>query len=265
MTLSVWFTVEYQYVQVIMRRAYRKLRLSHNIIGEDTIDRGEKEMEGVEGGDLRSIVLGLQMLDPTDMSKENSDKVDMSEFTAMSEKVIAFRKEQKLDKLDKKFEINCMDIVNGSCSITEGVSDPVDLDPIEDENSYQSWIEKFKEVLLANNTPVMELGSRRRFLEENHLKAEAARKRAEEKKLSKWEALGYHSLSVKDPVFPDDKDIKSDSGSVHFVYGDCTLPSKVCPSEPTVIFRYACPQDSTYIKGLFLLHQFIRGRCFTRF
>ncbi|XP_019188894.1 PREDICTED: probable helicase CHR10 isoform X2 [Ipomoea nil] len=240
--LSIHLVTRRTVEEVIMRRAYRKLRLSHNIIGEDTIDRGEKETEGVEAGDLRSIVLGLQMLDPMDMSKENSDKVDMSELTAMAEKVISFRKQQQLDKFDKKFEMNCMDIVNGSCSITEGISDPVDNDPVEDENSYQSWIEKFKEVLQANNTPIMELGSRRRLVEENHLKAEAARKRAEEKKLSEWEALGYHSLSVKDPVCPDDKDIKSDSGSVHFVYGDCTLPSKACPSEPTVIF--SCVDDS---------------------
>ncbi|CAH9112666.1 unnamed protein product [Cuscuta epithymum] len=239
--LSIHLVTKSTVEEVIMRRANKKLQLSHSIIGKDITDGDMKEngkgIPGADYGDLRSIVLGLHMLDPMEISKENSDKVDMSELNAMAEKVVLLRKERRLDK----FQMNYADIRNGSCSITEGV-DSVHLDPAVDEISYQSWIEKFKEVLQENNATTMETGSSRRLLEENHLKAEAARKRAEEKKITKWEALGYNSLSVKDPICPDDKDAISDSGSVHFVYGDCTLPLNVCPSEPTVIF--SCVDNS---------------------
>ncbi|VFQ75789.1 unnamed protein product [Cuscuta campestris] len=232
--------------EVIMRRANQKLQLSHNIIGEDTADGDGKENEkgipGADSGDLRSIVLGLHILDPLESSKGNSDKMDLSELNAMAEKILALRKEKQLDKFDQKFEMNYMDILDGSSSITQGISGSVDLEPVVDEISYQSWIQKFKEVLPTNDTPTMEMGSKRKLPDENNLKAEAARKKAEEKKISKWEALGYHSLCVKDPVFPADKGNTSDPGSVHFVYGDCTHPSKVCPSEPTIIF--SCVDDS---------------------
>ncbi|TKY45364.1 Chromodomain-helicase-DNA-binding protein [Spatholobus suberectus] len=83
----------------------------------------------------------------------------------------------------------------------------------------------------------MDLRSGRNLDEEKSLKLESARKKAEEKKLSRWEALGYQSLNVKDAISPTDNDITSATGSVHFVYGDCTAPSNVCSSEPAIIFR----------------------------
>ena len=81
------------------------------------------------------------------------------------------------------------------------------------------------------------MGNRKKLPEDKHFKLEAARKKTEEKKLAKWEAHGYHSLSAKDPICPVDGDMMSDSGYVHLVYGDCTHPSKVCPSEPAIVFR----------------------------
>jgi len=67
----------------------------------------------------------------------------------------------------------------------------------------------------------MESGIRRKAPEKEHLKLEDARKKAEEKKLSKLEALGYRwSLSLKEPISPVTGDVMSDSGSIHFVYGD---------------------------------------------
>ncbi|KAK9273105.1 hypothetical protein L1049_017912 [Liquidambar formosana] len=228
--------------EIIMRRAERKLQLSHKVLGEDDMDREGKEMQGPEAGDLRSVIFGLHMFNPTDINDEKSGELSISELNALAEKVIAMRHEQKIEKDDRKFEINPIDLLNGCDLVMEKSAGSVSFDPGLDEDSYLSWVEKFKESSQSGDNSVLELGSRRNLPEEKHLKLEAARKKAEEKKLSKWEALGYHSLSVKDPIYPVDGDMMSDLGSVNFVYGDCTQPSKVCPSEPAVIF--SCVDDS---------------------
>ncbi|KAL7203814.1 hypothetical protein ACSBR2_016960 [Camellia fascicularis] len=226
--------------EVILRRAEKKLQLSHNVVGEDLMDHEGKETTGAEAGDLRSVIFGLNMLDPTEMSNEQPDQLNMSELNAMVEKVIALRYKQQSDKDDRKFEVNPMDLLNGH--------DLVKKDPTSvayrgfDEASYLSWVEKFKEASESRDSPVLELGNRRNLPEEKQQRAEAARKKAEEKKVSKWEALGYHSLSVNDPICRPNGDMMSDSGSVHFVYGDCTRPSKICPSDPAIIF--SCVDDS---------------------
>ncbi|KAK2975776.1 hypothetical protein RJ640_014599, partial [Escallonia rubra] len=225
--------------EVIMRRAERKLQLSHNVVDEDVMDHDGKELGGAEVGDLRSVIFGLHMFDPTVMSNEKSDKLSFSELNAIAEKVIALRHGQQLDK-DK--EINSLGVLSGGDLTGGGGLSSVTFDPGLDEASYVSWVEKFKEAAQSFEDPVLNLGNRRSLPEEKHLKAEAARHKAEEKKKSKWEALGYQSLSVKDPVLPAGGDMMSDSGSVHFVYGDCTQPLKVCPSEPTIVF--SCVDDS---------------------
>lgn len=226
--------------EVILRRAEKKLQLSHNVVGEDLMDHEGKETTGAEAGDLRSVIFGLNMLDPTEMSNEQPDQLNMSELNAMVEKVIALRYKQQSDKDDRKFEVNPMDLLNGHDLVKK---DPTSVAyPGFDEASYLSWVEKFKEASESCDSPVLELGNRRNLPEEKQQRAEAARKKAEEKKVSKWEALGYHSLSVNDPICPPNGDMMSDSGSVHFVYGDCTRPSKICPSDPVIIF--SCVDDS---------------------
>lgn len=80
----------------------------------------------------------------------------------------------------------------------------------------------------------------------------------------KWESLGYNSSSVKEPILPVDRDISSDSGSLHFVYGDCTQPSKVCPSENTIIFRLdTLKLESTFIQFVLnmILHMNLSNCC----
>ncbi|KAI8024668.1 putative helicase CHR10 [Camellia lanceoleosa] len=226
--------------EVILRRAEKKLQLSHNVVGEDLMDHEGKETTGAEAGDLRSVIFGLNMLDSTEMSNEQPEQLNMSELNAMVEKVIALRYKQQSDKDDRKFEVNPMDLLNGHDLVKK---DPTSVAyPGFDEASYLSWVEKFKEALESRDSPVLELGNRRNLPEEKQQRAEAARKKAEEKKVFKWEALGYHSLSVNDPICPPNGDMMSDSGSVHFVYGDCTHPSKICPSDPAIIF--SCVDDS---------------------
>ncbi|CAA2954244.1 probable helicase CHR10 isoform X1 [Olea europaea subsp. europaea] len=230
--------------EVIMRRAERKLQLSYNVVGEDNLDNEGKDIAGTEAGDLRSAIFGLRMFDPTEMSTKELGLVNKSGLIALAEKITAIRHEPQADIYDKKFEINHVDVLGGGDLVMKEDSESVDFDPGLDEAAYLSWVEKFKQASLSNESTMLDLGNRRGIPDDKHLKAEAAKKKAEEKKLSKWEALGYHSLSICSPVqpsVPTDQDF-SDSSSVNFVYGDCTQPSRVCPSEPTIIF--SCVDDS---------------------
>lgn len=214
-----------------MRRAEKKLLLSQNVVGDDIMEQDQNEGAGIGVGDLRSIMFGLQIFDPTEVHNESGDS-KMSELEDMAEKVISIR--QGNGKNDHKFELNSVNLLrNGDVSASAG------LDADFDEASYLSWVEKFKELAQSSVALDENVRSRRATLhpKDKDVNSESAKKKAKEKKLLKWESLGYHSLSVEEPALPSNGHITSDSGSVHFVYGDCTQPSKVCSSEPTIIFR----------------------------
>lgn len=225
-------------MQVIMRRAERKLQLSRNVIGDDISDQDGSNVGGTEAGDLKSVIFGLHVFDQVEMNLEKSDdQLHMGKLINLAEKVIASRHELQSDEGDRKFEINPIDWMNGQAIVMQVGSESMDIDPGLNEASYKSWVEKFKQASPEEASDVLELGDRRRLPDEKHHKAEASRKKAEEKKLSKWETLGYRSLSVSNPASQANQDMMSDSGSVHFVYGDCTNTAAVSPSEPTIIFR----------------------------
>ncbi|CAN1845213.1 Probable helicase CHR10 [Linum perenne] len=218
--------------EVIMRRAERKLQLSDNVVGDDTLKYEGKET-GADVGDMRSIILGLHMFDPSDINNGKSDELSEEELDAIAEKVVSIRHKHISGKAEKKFELNSVEQENSSS---------ISYNPDLDEASYLSWVENFRKESESTYSPVLDLEKRNNVSQGRHLKLEEARKKAEEKKLAKWEAHGYHSLSLKDPDPPENGDILSDSGSVHFVSGDCTHPEQVCPSEPTIIF--SCVDDS---------------------
>ncbi|EXB89101.1 Chromodomain-helicase-DNA-binding protein 1-like protein [Morus notabilis] len=238
--LSINLVTERTVEEVIMRRAKRKLQLSYNVVGNDVEDQEIRESAGVEARDLRSVIFGLRMFDPTEIDDENFGEVKISELNAMAEKVTAMRCEEVAARDDRKFEVNPTDSLNG-CIRARGDSASFDFDSSSDVASYLSWVKKFKEESQKSDEQIMDF-RRRELDEDKHAKLEAAKKKAEDKKLLKWGALAYHSLSVRDPVTPLDSDMMSESGAVQFVYGDCTKPSDVCPSEPTIIF--SCVDDS---------------------
>ncbi|XP_056174231.1 probable helicase CHR10 isoform X2 [Syzygium oleosum] len=219
--------------EVIMRRAQRKMLLSQNVIGDGSTEKGD-ESEAVETGDFRSIIYGLQMFDPTEINGKSGES-KLSQVNAVAEKIIAMRHE--LGKDERKFEVDPANVSDTGELIAERSSASVAFDPGFDESSYLSWVEKFKDASQAS-IEQNELLKPRRVLEpeDRRLSIEDAKKKAEGKKLLKWESLGYNSSSVKEPILPVDSDISSDLGSLNFVYGDCTQPSKVCPSENTIIF-----------------------------
>lgn len=240
--LSINLVTRHTVEEVIMQRAKRKLQLSHDVVGDDVMEEDRKETGGIENGDLRSIIFGLHRFDPLEVNNEKSNELNASELKALAQKVIALRCDQILDKDDRKFEVNPIGQEKGLDFVSGGESALASYDPGLDEASYLSWVEKFKETSQSNENLVLDLGNRRNLPDNKYLNLEAAKKKAEEKKLSKWEALGYHSLSVGDPIYPVDGDALSDSGFVHFVVGDCTHPDKLCLSEPSVIF--SCVDES---------------------
>ncbi|CAN0921812.1 Probable helicase CHR10 [Linum grandiflorum] len=226
--------------EVIMRRAKRKLQLSHNVVGDDLKYEGKETR--ADTGDMRSIILGLHMFDPSDMHDGKVDELSQEELDAVAEKVVAIRHKNISGKAEEKFELNSVEQRSKLDLITGEDSSSISYDPGLDEASYLSWVENFKKQSESTSSPTLDLEKRNNVLQKRHLNLEEARKKAEEKKLAKWESHGYHSLSLKDPNPPENGDILSDSGSVHFVSGDCTHPEDVCPSKPTVIF--SCVDDS---------------------
>lgn len=220
-----------------MRRAERKFHLSNYVVGQENEVQGAGKDVGFDAGDMRSLIFGLHAFDPTDLNKHTTNGENMVQLNKMTERVLKMRSHEPSDKDDSKFEINPTDLFNSRDVFMRTSSATTSFDPELDEASYLSWVEKFKEVSQATESSTPQLEKRRYLSEENQLKREADRKKAEEKKLAKWEVLGYQSLSVKDPDFMVDNNMMSDLGSVQFVYGDCTDPSKICPMEPAIIFR----------------------------
>ncbi|KAI4370348.1 hypothetical protein MLD38_018708 [Melastoma candidum] len=218
--------------EVIMRRAERKMLLSQNIV-DGSFKR--EETAGVDTSDLRSFIFGLQNFDPT----QNIEESEMSELDSLAQKVTEMRHEHGEDR--RKIEMNYAELLDSGDG-SEASLASVRPDTEFDEASYLSWIEKFKESSNANNDFNVSFSPRKVVdCDNGHLHMEAVRKK-EERKLQKWESLGYHSLSVEEPMPPSPGYIFPDSGSLHFVYGDCTQPSKVCPSEPAIIF--SCVDNS---------------------
>ncbi|ONK72933.1 uncharacterized protein A4U43_C04F25090 [Asparagus officinalis] len=238
--LSINLVTERTIEEVITRRAERKLQLSNNVVGQDSEASGTRKDVVVEAGDMRSLIIGLHSFDPTDVDAGNISVENMMELNAMAEKVVDMRNHRHPEKDRNTFEINPKQLSNRDYLFTS--ADPDNFDPGLDEAAYRSWVEKFKDVSKSSESSMLELGRRRGMSEERDLKREADKKKAEEKRLAKWEALGYQSLAVKDPVSVTDSAILSDSGSVQYVYGDCTKPEKTRPSESAIIF--SCVDNS---------------------
>ncbi|KAK8956805.1 putative chromatin-remodeling complex ATPase chain [Platanthera zijinensis] len=238
--LSVNLVTQNTIEEVILRRAERKLQLSNNVMGSEVdCDNTGKDV-WIDAGDMRFLILGLQIFDPTDNIADNLSVETMVGLGGMAEKVVQMRNSTLL-KDNHVFEINPTVVLDGSGTTgKKGTSFSFDLGL--DEASYLSWIEKFKEAAQSTVNIAKEVGRRGCLSEERHLKQEADRMKTEEKKLAKWEAHGYHSLAVKEFDVVTENDLISDSGSVQFVYGDCTKPSRVCPSEPAIIF--SCVDNS---------------------
>ncbi|KAG2555429.1 hypothetical protein PVAP13_9KG246600 [Panicum virgatum] len=229
--------------EVIMRRAERKLKLSHDIIGEDHRTDVKGGVLGNEASDMRSIIFGLHLFDPADTTTETinegttSDTINvekLAKLKTMSEKVVMMRSHEPSEKDERAFEIN-PNFADGNGTVIRRASDSISVDPGLNEAAYLSWVNKFKEASRSIEDATSELGRQRAAPKEKFLKRVVNKKKVEEKRFAKWETLGYKTLAVKEPDITACQNI-SDSGCVQLVYGDCTNPSKLCPAKPAIIF-----------------------------
>ncbi|XP_020399596.1 probable helicase CHR10 isoform X8 [Zea mays] len=229
--------------EVIMRRADRKLKLSHNIIGEEDGTDGKGGDPGIEASDMRSIIFGLHLFDPADTATETIDEditaetfsvEKLAKLKTMSEKVVMMRSHESSEKDERAFEIN-PNMTDDSGTVIRRASDSIRIDPGLNEAAYLSWVKKFKEASISSEDATVGFGRQRAAPEEKLLKHDVNKQKIEEKRLAKWESLGYQTLAVKEPDITASQNI-SDAGSIQFVYGDCTNPSKVCPAKPAIIF-----------------------------
>ncbi|URE01395.1 Class II histone deacetylase complex subunits 2 and 3 [Musa troglodytarum] len=236
--LSINLVTEDTIEEAIMRRAERKLWLSNNVVHQEDETYAAGKDVGTDTGDMRSLIIGLQLFDPMDVNKDSIDADNMVELNEMADKVVEMRNHETSDKDVRRFKINKKDMLESGDMFAKsyGSATSATFDPRVDEASYLSWLQKFKEASVSREASYLEQGKRRHLSEEYQRKREADKKKAEEKQLAKWEALGYQTLAVKEPDLIVENSVLSDLGYVQFVYGDCTKPSKVCPSEPAIIF-----------------------------
>ncbi|XP_049933398.1 probable helicase CHR10 isoform X2 [Nymphaea colorata] len=229
--------------EVIMRSAASKLQLSQNVIGGEYVTNNGDTEANVENADLKSsIVFGLDKFDPVDILEESFNDGNMSEVDSLAETVLQARFDDSGKKVDQGYEIGPMNVLDEGKLRLERNYASASVDPGFDEASYVSWLEKFKDADMPSQSS-SDTNLRKQLLAEKVSELEADKqKKMEEKRLRKWEALGYQSLAVEEPPQSIGENALSDSGSVEFVFGDCTKPAKRCPSEPTVIF--SCVDNS---------------------
>ncbi|KAJ0970574.1 hypothetical protein J5N97_018533 [Dioscorea zingiberensis] len=220
--LSINLVTEHSIEEVIMRRAERKLNLSNDVVGQKDNDIQDIGKLGGEAVDIRSLIFGLQIFDPTDVTAENLSEKNINDLNAMTNKVIEMRKNGTSQKDDQRFEINPTTLLDNELMKSNPGSTKFDCKL--DEAAYLSWVEKFRaSQSLADST--LSLGKRRNVLEKMQSTREA----------------------TKDPDYTADDQIVADSGSIQFVFGDCTKPSTICLSEPAIIF---CCVDTSGKWGL---------------
>ncbi|KAF3780622.1 putative helicase [Nymphaea thermarum] len=222
--------------EVIMRSAASKLQLSQNVIGREYVtNNGDKEAN-IENLDLKSsIVFGLDKFDPVDILEESFSDGNMSDVDSLAETVLQARFDDSGKRVDQGYEIRPMNVLDeGKLRLERNYASA--------SASYVSWLEKFKDADLPSQSS-SDTNLRKQLLAEKVSELEADKqKKMEEKRLRKWEAVGYQSLAVEEPPQSIGENALSDPGSVEFVFGDCTKPAKRCPSEPTVIF--SCVDNS---------------------
>ncbi|TXG62579.1 hypothetical protein EZV62_009573 [Acer yangbiense] len=188
--------------------AERKLQLSHTVVGDDAMDKDQKETMGVEmqilGEAGRKFEVDPNILDRSDLVIDVVGPLNPAQRRrtawpegcqpnpAQSSMVVSHCRDKAYQGFNPW---------GPTTSVMQGSFASKGYDSGLDEASYLAWVEKFKETSQSSGDFVVAMGNRKKLPEDKHFKLEAARKKTEEKKLAKWEAHGYHSLSVKDPMF----------------------------------------------------------------
>lgn len=253
--LAISIVTENTVEEVIMQRANRKLQLSHNVIGHDDADPEAHGSEGIAGGDLRSIIIyGLHKFDPSDNIEGISSEMNFTDVKNVAEKVLG-RRYASPDLDDDGIKLHSHELRGVDSIYTYSGNDvsfakyakEVDSDHARnaDQVAFEAWMNKAKDGSLNKDLGDNVRGRKRAYSRSDKELEEARaekRRKVEDKKRAKWEALGYKSLAVQDTSESLNVVPNSDHGEVHFVFGDCTNPIKDHPSEATIIF--SCVDNS---------------------
>ncbi|XP_057828466.2 probable helicase CHR10 isoform X4 [Cryptomeria japonica] len=252
--LAISIVTENTVEEVIMSRGKRKLQLTHNVIGPDDSELGENGTEDPSGNDLRSMIIyGLHKFDPSEDVEWNSNETRSTEMKNMAEKVLGTRLHSSMNMVDERFKIDSqgrtgIDSIyfydGNDVSSETFIETDSHHDKNADEVAFESWMDRVKDIPL-NDQLVNDARGRNRA--SSHIELEEARaekrRKIEDRKLAKWEALDYKSLAVEDVSERlSIEQQSSDSGEVQFVFGDCTHPIKCDPNEATIIF--SCVDNS---------------------
>lgn len=249
--LAISIVTENTVEEVIMHRANRKLQLSHNVIGHDDAGLEVHGSEGIARGDLRSIIIfGLHKFDPSDNLERSSSEMNYTEVKKVAEKVLG-RRYASVDMDDERINLHSREMTSVDSIYTYAGNDvsfgkyakEVDLDHGKnaDQVAFEAWVNKAKDGSLNKDSGENVRGRKLAYSHDDKKLEEARaekRRKVEDKKHAKWEALGYKSLAIEGASECLSVEPNSDSGEVHFVFGDCTNPIKGYPSETTIIFSY---------------------------
>lgn len=231
------------------------MQLSHNVIGHDDADLEAHGSDGIAGGDLRSIIVyGLHKFDPSDNIEGSLSEMNFTDVKNMAEKVLG-RRYASPDLDDEGIKLHSHELRGVDSIYTYAGNDvsfakyakEVDSEHarIADQVAFEAWMNKAKDGSLNKDLGDNVRGRKRAYSRSDKELEEARaekRRKVEDKKRAKWEALGYKSLAVRGTSESLSVVPNSDNGEVHFVFGDCTNPIKGHSSEPTIIL--SCVDNS---------------------
>lgn len=232
--------------EVIMRRAKRKLELTYNVIGRDDVDLEAHGPASAGSTDLRSMIMfGVNTLHKSGGSND-METVDDSALGNIVNAALAQRGKSGSD-LSSSTEFGNVGLVTLDSQEDQAENfynyEGKDFTKPADKALLESW------AVDANASKGNELDARRSRRgrasalesDEDQENARAQkRQKAEDKKHSKWQSLGYHSLAIDDPgvgLQPGSSDDET-GNDVHFVIGDCTQPVTTTPDEPCIILSF---------------------------
>ena len=227
---------------MILSRAKKKLKLTHDIIGHPNKDSDSDDIDHAKPSDLRSmIIFGLDKLHSS--TGNESEKTEaMPEISRLVQEALQHRYNQGQSAQNENIISN--DDLEENFYTFQGqdfsskrrkCDDEEEHSMIADHAVLDSWIKKLGSVSDHVSTRQRETHtSGESRLDDYHM---SKQRKTEERKIAKWESLGYKSLAVQDPgVIAGDSTTDINESNVHLVFGDCTSPSHSLKNS-AIIFR----------------------------
>lgn len=245
--LAINLVAENTIDEVILSRAKKKLKLTHDIIGFPNLDPDVDALDNAKPSDLQSmIIFGLDKLHPLSTSQTQKEAEIMPQIVQLVQAALQQRCKQDTGAwsnqnsvLDEELEENLYTFEGRDFSAKKRKNaDEEDSSRLADQAILDSWIEKLGNV---SDQDLASRQARKQALDKRNETASddyhaAKQRKAEQRKTLRWESLDYKSLAVQDPVeIAGDTLTDIDGSNVHFVFGDCTKPL-IGPNESAIVF-----------------------------